>query len=81
MPPVGSGYEGGMPEPDRPATPSEDPEAPLYSGEPLETEDGIRVPRQQSVGEDALEGEYPDPDTPPRLPAPGAAPAPGESEH
>jgi len=83
MPPVGSGYEGGMPEPDRPATPPEDPEAPLYTGEPLETEDGIRVPRQQSVGEDALEGggEYPDPDTPPRLPAPGAAPASGESEH
>jgi hypothetical protein len=59
-----------MPEPD-----SHDPEAPLYSGEPLDTEEGVRVPRQQSVGEAAMEGggEYPDPDTPPRLPAPGAA--------
>jgi hypothetical protein len=52
-----------------------DPEAPLYSGEPLETEEGTRVPRQQSAGEDAIEGggEYPDPATPPQLPAPGAA--------
>lgn len=52
-----------------------DPEAPLYSGEPLETEEGVRVPRQQSAGQDAIEGggEYPDPDTPPQLPAPGAA--------
>lgn len=52
-----------------------DPEAPLYSGEPLETEEGVRVPRQQSVGEAALEGggEYSDPNTPPRLPAPGTA--------
>jgi len=52
-----------------------DPEAPLYSGEPLETEEGLRVPRQQAAGSDAIEGggEYPDPDTPPQLPAPGAA--------
>ncbi len=52
-----------------------DPEAPLYSGEPLETEEGTRVPRQQSAGGDAIEGggEYPDPDTPAQLPAPGAA--------
>lgn len=52
-----------------------DPESPLYSGEPLETEDGIRVPRQQTAGEEAIEGggEFPDPNTPPRLPAPGAA--------
>jgi hypothetical protein len=52
-----------------------DPEAPLYTGEPLETEEGVHVPRQQSVGEDAIEGggEYPDPNTPPQLPAPGAA--------
>ena len=52
-----------------------DPEAPLYSGEPLETEEGIRVPRQQAAGQDAVEGggEYPDPNTPPKLPAPGAA--------
>ncbi|MGH9283690.1 MAG: hypothetical protein ACRD0S_12235 [Acidimicrobiales bacterium] len=52
-----------------------DPEAPLYSGETLETEEGTRVPRQQSAGGDAIEGggEYPDPATPPKLPAPGAA--------
>ena len=52
-----------------------DPEAPLYSGEPLETEEGVRVPRQQAAGQDAIEGggEYPDPDTPSQLPAPGAA--------
>lgn len=54
---------------------NQDPEAPLYSGEPLETEEGVRVPRQQTVGEQAMEGggEFPDPETPPRLPAPGAA--------
>lgn len=53
----------------------DDPEAPLYSGVPLETEAGTRVPRQQAAGEDAIEGggEYPDPATPPQLPAPGAA--------
>ena len=52
-----------------------DPEAPLYSGEPRATEEGVRVPRQQAVGEAAMEGggEYPDPDTRPQLPAPGAA--------
>ncbi|MDQ3947436.1 MAG: hypothetical protein M3357_20220 [Actinomycetota bacterium] len=52
-----------------------DPEAPLYSGEPLETEEGTRVPRQQAAGQDAVEGggEFPDPSTPPQLPAPGAA--------
>jgi hypothetical protein len=35
----------------------------------------VRVPRQQSAGGDAIEGggEYPDPATPPQLPAPGAA--------
>lgn len=52
-----------------------DPEAPLYSGEPLETEEGTRTPRQQAAGQDAIEGggEYPDPATRPKLPAPGAA--------
>jgi hypothetical protein len=62
--------------------PAADPEAPLYSGEPLETEGGVRVPRQQPVGEQALEGggEYPDPATPPRLPAPGAVDDPAGSE-
>jgi hypothetical protein len=44
-------------------------------GEPLETEDGIRVPAQQNVGAGVEEGggEWPDPNTPPQLPAPGAA--------
>jgi hypothetical protein len=44
-------------------------------GEPLETEDGVRVPAQQNVGPGVEEGggEWPDPNTPPTLPAPGAA--------
>ncbi len=48
---------------------------PQVVGEPLETEDGIRVPAQQNVGAGVEEGggEWPDPNTPPRLPAPGAA--------
>ena len=54
--------------------PQTDPEEPLYSGESLETADGPRVPRQQPVGPQAEGGgEFPDPDTQPRLPAPGAA--------
>jgi hypothetical protein len=46
----------------------------LYSTVPLETEDGEVVIRQQNVGPDNMEGggEWPDPDTPPRPPAPGA---------
>jgi len=48
---------------------------PQVVGEPLETEDGIRVPAQQNVGAGVEEGggEWPDPNTPPQLPAPGAA--------
>ena len=48
---------------------------PQVVGEPLETEGGIRVPAQQNVGAGVEEGggEWPDPNTPPRLPAPGAA--------
>jgi hypothetical protein len=44
-------------------------------GEELETEDGTRVPAQQNVGYSVAEGggEWPDPNTPPQLPAPGAA--------
>ena len=44
-------------------------------GEPLETEEGVRVPAQQNVGAGVEEGggEWPDPNTPPKLPAPGAA--------
>lgn len=51
---------------------SEDPQV---VGEPLETEDGVRVPAQQNVGAGVEEGggEWPDPNTPPKLPAPGAA--------
>jgi hypothetical protein len=56
------------------ADPENDPEERLYSGEPLETAEGTRVPRQQPVGpESAGGGEFPDPETPPVLPAPGAA--------
>jgi hypothetical protein len=52
--------------------PAEDPQV---VGEPLETEDGVRVPAQQNVGAGVEEGggEWPDPNTPPKLPAPGAA--------
>jgi hypothetical protein len=48
---------------------------PQVVGEPLETEDGVRVPAQQNVGAGVEEGggEWPDPNTPPQLPAPGAA--------
>ena len=52
-----------------------DPEAPLYSSVELEDEDGEgHVIQQQNAGKDAIEGggEWPDPDTPPRTPAPGA---------
>ncbi|HET9773326.1 MAG TPA: hypothetical protein VFS16_20710 [Acidimicrobiia bacterium] len=50
-------------------------EDPQVVGEPLETEDGVRVPAQQNVGPGVEEGggEWPDPNTPPQLPAPGAA--------
>ncbi|HYH49880.1 MAG TPA: hypothetical protein VEG38_10065 [Acidimicrobiia bacterium] len=50
-------------------------EDPQVVGEPLETEDGVRVPAQQNVGPGVEEGggEWPDPNTPPKLPAPGAA--------
>jgi hypothetical protein len=46
----------------------------LYTSEPLETEEGTIVIQQQNVGKDAIEGggEWPDPDTPPEPPAPGA---------
>jgi uncharacterized spore protein YtfJ len=48
---------------------------PSVVGEPLETEDGVRVPAQQNVGAGVEEGggEWPDPNTPPQPPAPGAA--------
>jgi hypothetical protein len=62
------------PDPDRGREPETDPEAPLYSTVPLETDEGEVVIEQQNVGVDNMEGggEWPDPDTPPRPPAPGA---------
>jgi len=47
----------------------------LVRGEELETEDGVETPAQQVVGAEGVDGggEWPDPDAPPRLPAPGAA--------
>jgi hypothetical protein len=47
--------------------PEDDPEAPLYTSEPVETEDGTVVVQQQNVGKDNMKGggEWPDPDTPP----------------
>jgi hypothetical protein len=55
--------------------PLRDNEERLYTGEPLETEDGIEVPQQMPVGEENVEGggEFPDPNAEPQLPAPGAA--------
>jgi hypothetical protein len=57
-----------------------DPQSPesqpkLVRGEELETEDGTQTPAQQVVGAEEVEGggEWPDPNAPPRLPAPGAA--------
>jgi hypothetical protein len=46
----------------------------MYTGEPVETDEGVRRPQQMSVGKDNVEGggEFPDPNTPPRAPAPGA---------
>ena len=62
---------------EREAQPAEDSPAedPSVVGEPLETEEGVRVPAQQNVGVGVEEGggEWPDPETPPKLPAPGAA--------
>jgi len=45
----------------------------LYTGEPLDTGDGVEVPAQQNVGAQRSEGggEFPDPSTPPD-PATGA---------
>ena len=53
----------------------DDPEAVLYSTVPLETDHGVVVIQQQVVGPDNERGggEWPDPDTEPQLPAPGAA--------
>jgi hypothetical protein len=55
---------------------SDDPDARLYTTAPLEAEDGTTyVIQQQNVGPDNElgGGEWPDPETPPRSPASGAA--------
>ena len=54
---------------------ADDPEARLYSTVPLEAEDGSTyVIQQQNVGPDNElgGGEWPDPHTPPKPPAPGS---------
>jgi len=58
-------------------------EDPSVVGEPLETEEGVEVPAQQNVGAGVEEGggEWPDPNTPPKLPAPGAADDTEDGEH
>jgi hypothetical protein len=61
--------------PDSPTDHDADPEAALYSTVPLEAEDGSTyVIQQQNVGPDNElgGGEWPDPNTPPRGPAPGS---------
>jgi hypothetical protein len=51
-------------------------------GAPLDTDDGVEVPTQQSVGPGNREGggEWPDPDAPARPPAPGALDADRQPE-
>jgi hypothetical protein len=46
----------------------------MYTGEPVETEDGPRRPQQMNVGVENMEGggEWPDPNTPPSEGASGA---------
>ena len=53
---------------------TDDPEARLYTSEPIETEEGTIVIQQQNVGPDNEDGsgEWPDPHTAPQRPAPGA---------
>jgi NADH:ubiquinone oxidoreductase subunit F (NADH-binding) len=53
----------------------DDPEARLYTSAPVETDEGTVVIQQQTVGKDNEQGggEWPDPDTPPQRPAPGAS--------
>jgi NADH:ubiquinone oxidoreductase subunit F (NADH-binding) len=52
----------------------DDPEARLYTSEPIETDEGTVVVQQQNVGPGGEEGggEWPDPHTAPQRPAPGA---------
>jgi len=58
-----------------PESTKDDPEARLYTSEPLENEEGEEVVIQQQdvgPGSELGGGEWPDPDTPPQPPAPGA---------
>ncbi len=50
-------------------------------GTALDTDEGVEVPAQQSVGPEVREGggEWPDPDAPAQAPAPGAVEDPDES--
>jgi hypothetical protein len=64
--------EGRAPDADRA---DEDPEAPVSTSTELEDEDGeTYVIQQQNVGpgNELGGGEWPDPETPPQPPAPGA---------
>ncbi len=54
----------------------DDPEAHLYTSEPLEDDEGNEYfIQQQAVGKDRVigGGEFPPTDTPPQSPAPGSA--------
>jgi NADH-quinone oxidoreductase subunit F len=53
----------------------QDPDARMYTSEPVETDDGTVVIQQQNVGRENEDGggEFPDPHTAPQRPAPGAA--------
>ena len=46
----------------------------MYTGETLETPEGLRTPQQMNIGRENEEGggEWPDPNAPPQPPAPGA---------
>lgn len=73
LPPTDDDFAAAEIDPDEVA---DDPEAPLYTSTVLEDEDGKPyVIQQQDVGpgSELGGGEWPDPHTPPRPPAPGAA--------
>jgi len=63
-----------MPYEERDDSTPDDPEASLFTSEPIETDEGTVVVQQQNVGRENMQGggEWPDPETPPRRPAPGA---------
>lgn len=61
-------------DPTRPAPPGGDDFDPHRAGEELDTSEGVDVPAQQAAGKGVVRGggEFPDPNTPPQEPAPGA---------